>query len=171
MLAAHSRICTSLTHHFVVDRTTNEPDKGRDAAVAQTNKFTRAQEKAIREVGQTIERARVARRLSVRAAADRTKTKRGPITEFTWRRVEKGYVKVGFNGGSQEVIYRPQAETLAAICEVVNLDVDEMCRKVGLEPPPPYVEADHIDEITAIRLELEELTARLAQLELPSSPG
>lgn len=97
------------------------------------NKFTKAQERKILAVGKRIENARLAARLSIRGAAEMTRTPRGHLTEFTWRRVERGTIQTGLG----EVLYRPSPSTLMAMAEVVGLDGAELCKELDLVPPPP----------------------------------
>lgn len=140
--------------------------------MTRPNKFTRAQEKAIRDVGREIEIARSARRLSLRGAAERTRTRSrtGRVSEFTWRRVEMGFTPAVIGGVRYEKLYRPTAETLTAMCEVVGLDGDAMCLKIGLEPIPEYKRPKPIDELTALRQQAAELFERIQQIEQSLQP-
>lgn len=144
----------------------------------RANKFTKVQERKIREVGAKIEQARRAKRLSIRQAADRTMTSssKGHMTEATWRRTELGYTQVGVKGQTEMVLYRPKAETLMAIAEVVDLDGAELCKEVGLKPPPPLDRSVAIDrrfkdrvsgatEIEELKRLAQELVSRLQRLE------
>lgn len=132
--------------------------------MTKSNNFTKKQENAIYEVGKDVERARLALRLSIRQAAERTHTDRGHLTEFTWRRVERGFVSVAVRGISEKVTYRPTAQTIAAICEVVGLDVEETCQKLGLEAPPPRRRDSGESELSLIREEMLRLATRLDQI-------
>lgn len=127
------------------------------------NQFSRAMEKRIYEVGSEIERARLALRMSIRTAAERTITQsqRGRMTEATWRRVEKGYTSTNLG----KIVYRPTGSTLMAMAEVVGLDGEELCKKLGLEAPPKIVRRNGASEIAEIRSALVQLTERLAQFE------
>lgn len=135
------------------------------------NKFTRRQEQKIYEVGRKIEQARLAMRLSVRGAADRTITssQTGHMTEATWRRVERGYIQTRLG----HILYRPTPESLVAMAEVVGLDGDELCRELELKPPPqrvnrtnPKPAREAVEKrIEAISSELEELRRAIRELQ------
>lgn len=127
------------------------------------NKFTKAQERKIREVGQRIERAREARRMTLREAAERTVTgsRSGHMTDATWRRVELGYTQTKLGN----ITYRATPRTLAAMAEVVGLDGDELCKELELTPPPPLVRRDPSSEIEEIKNQLLQITERLSRLD------
>lgn len=126
------------------------------------SKFTKAQERAIHDVGKKIEMARSAKRLTVRSAADRTITSShsGHMTEATWRRVEKGYTQTRLGN----IIYRPSPATLMAMAEVVDLDGAELCKELGLVPPPPISQRQSRSEFDEIREEFRRLGERLDHL-------
>lgn len=139
------------------------------------NKFTKIQERKIYEVGRKIENARRARRLTIRAAARQTVTSSptGHLTDATWRRIEKGSVPTGLG----PIIYKPTAETLVAVADVVGLDGNELCREIGLEPPPQVVREatieaygrrsglDAIREVDDLKRLVRSLQERLERLE------
>lgn len=87
------------------------------------------------------------------------------MTEWTWRRVEKGAVGVVLNGKTEEIVYRPTAGTLMAMAEVLGLDGEDLCKRVGLEPPPKLERRKPDTEIEQIRLELVRLIERLGHIE------
>lgn len=132
--------------------------------MTKANNFSSSEERNIREVGRKIEQARLAMRLSIREAAGRTVTSRrtGHLTEFTWRRVERATIQTGLG----EIVYRPSAESLMAIAEVVGLDGAALCKKVGLVPPPARVRhasppAGELEELKSLARELFERLERL----------
>lgn len=132
--------------------------------MTQANNFTKAQERKIREVGRKIETARLAKRLSIRTAADRTVTssRAGHMTEATWRRVERATVQTGLG----EIIYKPSGATLMAMAEVVDLDGEALCKEIGVTPPPALSKGKPpaSSEFEEIRQELRLLMERLDQL-------
>lgn len=100
--------------------------------MSPAKEYSEKERRAIRALGQKIEQARLAKRMNIREAADLTHTARGHMTESTWRRIERGYGYVG----PEHVVYKPQPYTIAAMAEVVGLDAGELCKMVGLTPPP-----------------------------------
>lgn len=104
-------------------------------------KLTKAQERKVYEVGRKLENARLARRLTVRGAADRTVTssRSGKMNAATWRRAEQGFIPTSLNGKPVQQVHRADAETYMAMAEVVGLDGEAICKELGLTPPPPRV--------------------------------
>lgn len=125
------------------------------------NKFTKKQEAKILEVGRRIREAREAQRLSIRGAAERTRTKRGSLTEATWRRAELG----GERTREGLFIRRPDPGTLVAIAEVLGLDGDAMCRELEMTPPPAPAPVKPSNELAEIRRAVEEILHRLDDFE------
>jgi len=88
------------------------------------------------------------------------------MNQQTWRRIELGYTNVGIGGVSQQVTYRPSAEVLTAMCEVVGLDAEEMCKRVGLEAVPAFRRGvETADELSALRQDAAALLERIEALE------
>lgn len=131
------------------------------------NKFTKIQERKIREVGRKIETARLAKRMTIRTAAEHTITSsaRGHMTDATWRRVENGYTQVTVNGKPEMITYRPTASTLMAMAEVVGLDGEELCRELELTPVPRAERRPAPSEIDDLKELARELLTRLDRLE------
>lgn len=128
--------------------------------MTQRNALTQREQKAIGDVGRELRSAREAMRLSIREAAERTVTPRGHMSYQTWRRVEMGYTETS----QGHLVYKPLAETVMAMAEVVGLDGEAMCKRLRLEPPPQRRPQRRDAELDAIRAELERLAERVSRL-------
>lgn len=147
--------------------------------------FTPEMVRKLKEVGKKVETARLAKRLSIRAAAELsvTDSPQGHMSEGTWRRVERGAIQAR---GKDEP-HRSKAITYMAVAEVVDIDGAELCRELGIPAPPPRSmqalgaareraredghAADDPDgyEIRMLRRKVWELEDRLQRLERGSS--
>lgn len=130
-------------------------------------KLTKTEERKVYEVGRRLEHARLALRLAARTAAERTVTssRTGHMTHATWRRAEQGFIQTSIGGRPVLQVHMASPETYMAMAEVVGLDGAELCRELGLKPPPPREHSSSGSEVSELRALAREFIERLDRLE------
>lgn len=130
-------------------------------------KLTKAQERRVYEVGRKLEQARLAMRLTARGAAELTHTssRTGRMNFATWRRAEQGFIPTSIDGKPVQQVHMASAETYMAMAEVVGLDGAELCRELGLVPPPERSRKPVDSDVKELRELAQEFLSRLERLE------